>query len=453
MVRLTILFGLAIACMNSPAHARIIGGDLLWQEQLEPTAGTIALTVAAGGGRVATVGSIQNANGNSDFLVWVRDAKTGMFLWEDRLDVAGADDAATAVVIEDGRIIVGGASTDATGTSQLILRTYTARTGVLEWEDRSTHDSLRGLGVAGTRVLVTGNTTTLSASPTLFVRAYLARTGVVEWQNTEPILPAGYDQFSLARPIAAQGQRVFIAGTARMSGSNPNPICAVRSYNVRTGEIVWESLHPTSCQAAAVATDAKRVVIAGQGTPGLNDIKTQSFDADTGQFLWEAMSGIGSGFENALLAVDVERKLAFVAGWIRWEPGSQNQEAFLVRAYHSETGVLHWEDQFPGPDPFVARCLCHAWDLVAQSGRVVAVGVAIFSTAHGPGTWVVRTYDAKDGDLLWSDDFTTAGGVGGKYSSRGASAVAIESGRTFVLGVGINAQGETDTILRAYDLK
>jgi outer membrane protein assembly factor BamB len=439
----------------APANARTVGGDLLWQNQVNLIAGeVIAQTIAAGNGRVATVGSAQNVDGNSDLLVRVYEAATGVALWEDRVDVEGGDDGATAVVVEGSRLIVGGSSVDGTGTSQLILRAYTAKTGVMEWEARSLQDLLIGLAVAGTRVLVTGSTTNLSGSPSLFVRAYIARSGELDWENDQPILPQGYDQFSLAPQVAVHGQRVFLVGTARMASPDFNPTCVVRAHNVRSGQIIWESLHPTACRAMAIATDGKRVVIAGQGTAGLDDINTQSFDADTGEFLWEARSGITSGFENALVAVDIERKLAFVAGWIRWVPGSQNQEAFLVRAYHAETGVLHWEDQFPGPDPFVARCLCHGRDLVAQNGRVVVVGVAVFSLAHGPGTWLVRTYDAKDGNLLWADDFTTAGGVGGTpYSSRGGLGVAIDGGRTFVIGAGINADGETDSILRAYDLK
>ena len=51
-----------------------------------------------------------------------------------------------------------------------------------------------------------------------------------------------------------------------------------------------------------------------------------------------------TGLNNEAVAVDIERRLAFVAGWVRWVPGTGNREAFLVRAYDTKTGNLDWED-------------------------------------------------------------------------------------------------------------
>jgi hypothetical protein len=62
-------------------------------------------------------------------------------------------------------------------------------------------------------------------------------------------------------------------------------------------------------------------------------------------------------------------------------------------------------------------------------------------------------YEAKHGDLLWTDKFVPAGGVGGGYSLSGALAVAIDNGRVFVAGSGFNASGNADFILRVYDAR
>jgi hypothetical protein len=126
------------------------------------------------------------------------------------------------------------------------------------------------------------------------------------------------------------------------------------------------------------------------------------------------------------VAVDIERRLAFVAGWVRWVPGRQNQEAILVRAYDTASGILRWEDQFPS----ASVCICQAKDVVVDGGRVIAVGA-------GSATWLVRAYDARHGDLLWSDEFAPIGGIWlNPFDAEGALAVAMAGGRVFVGGSG-----------------
>jgi len=94
------------------------------------------------------VGSAQNAAGNNDFIVRAHDAKTGRLLWQDLVDVAGGDDAATAVVLHDDRVFVVGRGMDATGGHRLLLRAYNAKSGELAWEDRSPLATVDGLAMA-----------------------------------------------------------------------------------------------------------------------------------------------------------------------------------------------------------------------------------------------------------------------------------------------------------------
>jgi len=74
--------------------------------------------------------------GDSDFLVRTYDANTGTLLWTDLVDVAGGDDAARAVALDDARVFVAGVGVDGSGTGLLILRAYIANTGTLAWENR-----------------------------------------------------------------------------------------------------------------------------------------------------------------------------------------------------------------------------------------------------------------------------------------------------------------------------
>jgi len=427
-------------------------GDLLWQDQVDFAGGAdVALAVAADAGRVVAVGSAQNRAGNTDFVVRAYDGKTGALLWKDQVNAGAANDAATAVVIEGDTVVVGGTSQPTTGGPHLILRAYAVKTGKLAWEDRSALQSFNGLASGGSRVVITGTTATSTGSGRLFVRAYVTKTGVVAWQD-RPAPPVGYDNFVGApRGLAVSGHNAYVTGT--VTGPGATTSCHVRSYDAADGNLNWATVHVSPCRALAVAADGKRVIVAGQGSIALDDLHVQAYDADHGGFLWEMLSGVGTGTENALLATDLEHRLAFVGGWIRWEPGSFNQEAFLVRAYDSATGVLRWEDQYPGARPFVNRCLCHGRDLITQGHRVFAVGIGAFNA--GPlGTWVVRSYDAREGDLLWQDEFQPVGGVGGSpYGEAGGLAVAVDGGRAFVAGAGFNAAGNSDFTLRAYDAK
>ena len=88
----------------------------------------------------------------------------------------------------------------------------------------------------------------------------------------------------------------------------------------------------------------------------------------------------------------------------------------------------------------------HALDVEASKGRVFAVG----QNVEGTGAWLVRSYKTRGGEVVWEDTFQPAG-VGGSYSW--TQGLALDGGRLFVVGSGVNAAGNVDLILRAYDAK
>ncbi len=79
-------------------------------------------------------------------------------------------------------------------------------------------------------------------------------------------------------------------------------------------------------------------------------------------------------------------------------------------------------------------------------GRMFAVG----QNVEGTGAWLVRSYKTRGGEVLWEDTFQPAR-VGGSYSW--TQGLALDGGRLFVVGSGVNAAGNVDLILRAYDAK
>jgi outer membrane protein assembly factor BamB len=109
---------------------------------------------------------------------------------------------------------------------------------------------------------------------------------------------------------------------------------------------------------------------------------------------------------------------------------------------HARTaaGDLLWQDEF---DPGAGQDLARA--MASDNGRVVVVGSA--HTASGDSDFVVRTYDATSGALLWADQVDVAGG------DDEASAVVMDGQRVVVLGHGVNGRGDSVLLLRAYDPK
>src|SRR5262249_4531690 len=149
------------------------------------------------------------------------------------------------------------------------------------------------------------------------------------------------------------------------------------------------------CAANAVSAHKKQVILAGIAPivpfGAVEDFLVRSYDADTGQLLWQDQTRVFTGLDNQAMAVDDEGKRAFIGGWVL-KPGPSSLQAFLVRAYDMETGRLYWEDQYPGS---VFRCYCEARDIAAHGKRVYAVGFAPF---------IVRAYDTKSGNLVWQNE-------------------------------------------------
>jgi outer membrane protein assembly factor BamB len=411
-----------------PAHAGGPAGNLLWEDDFQVAGGqNVANAVAASHGRVVAVGSAGEA-ANSDLVVRAYDARVGALLWEDR--VVGEMSTATAVVMDKRHVVAAAASTELTGKTQTLIRAYLAKNGVLAWEHRVPLTAVR-LAMEGSRVLVTGMTTDSSDNGEVLVRSYVAGSGVVAWER---LLPIGGLPLVVLKTGSPNGGKAFLVGTDNLTGS-----CVVRAYDLDTTALLWEAVHESNCRPLATTTDGKRIIVAGQGGVFLDDYLVQTYDAETGRFLWEDRTFVSTGFDNAASAVDTERRLAFVVGWVRWLPGHDNQEALLVRTYDVGTGALRWEDQFPSE----SACLCHGSAVLADEGRVFAV-----ARDEIGGTVFVRAYDAKRGDLLWQVQFAS-----GRLRNDGPyfDAIAADSGRVFVGGSGLNAEGNTEFLVQVYD--
>jgi len=418
------------------------GGDLLWQDRFDPIGrNDTALDVAAGWGRVVAVGSTESAAGDKDIVVRTYDAKTGELLWHDQVDLSSRDDEASAVVMDSRCVIVVGTGTDAAENKEFLVRAYDVKQGMLLWEDRSVFSSFsagaHGVDMDSKRIVVVGHATDSDGQSRIIVRAYEPETGRLLWGTQSPM--AG--ERGVARAVALKGPWAYVVGWDNLVG-RLGPFVSVRAYDLETGAIRWESVNSTNSRALYVAVSAGRVIVVGQGGDSVDDFLIRAQDAQSGELMWEDRTFVSTGYDNAAVAVDNEGKRAFVAGWVKFEPepGYENTEAFLVRAYDVSSGLLLWEDKF-----LPSKCLCHALDIAEDSGRVFAVGRATSS-------FVVRSYEANTGELLWQDQFIPNPDLV-DYFETGARGIATQQGRVFVVGVGKSGAGDSDFIIRAYEAK
>lgn len=442
-----VLLGSAILT-PSPARG---GGRLLWHEQFDFAGGRDnAVAIAAAHARVVAVGNATTADGNSDFVVRAYDAEAGTLLWGDRVDIAGGLDSALAVVMNGARVVVAGTTREdaSSNAGTGLIRTYVAKTGALAWKDEWPGAFGLGLAMAGSWTVVAGRFVEAGGVGQLRVRAYVTKSGAVAWEDKSP-LPAGYVDISVpSRGVTIEGQRMYMAASVRHhSTPGLGGACLVRAYDIETGDLLWQVVRdvPSRCGPLAVATDGRRVVLAGLGGVGGDHWLVQAYDAATGEFLWQ--DGLFGGIinTNAMVALDTAGRRTFVTGWRAFgNVPFPSHEAFVVRSYDTLTGALRWErehqSELNGPFHW------HGHDVDVASGRVFAVGQEV----EGLSTWLVRAYDARRGDVLWEDEFQPPGA----FSNAGLSqALVVAGGRLFVAGSGHNAAGNVDFIVRAYDAR
>jgi len=426
----------SLILLVTPAPARCDPGDLLWEDRIDLAGGIFIQTaIAAALNRVVAVGSTGTAD-NSALAVRAYAADTGALLWEDRLKTGSA-----TVVMNGLWVIVTGVTVDDAGHRHGVVRAYVARTGKVIWQDTwpdGAEPQALDMDVLGLGAVVSGITTDSAGARRLFVRAYAAWNGALLWED-QPV-PSGYTSVITVnrRSVAVRGTKAFVGASVR------DRACLIRAYDILRGTVLWETVRPhfLFCNPAAVATNGKQVLLSG-GAGESDFFFVQSYDAETGQFLWENQAAFASGFENAALAVDTEGTNVFVAGWYRVafsQPGFT--EAFVVRSYDAATGEARWVDEFSEPELFRFK-LFHALDLAVTRGRVIAVG----QEGNGAGRWFTRAHDPETGALLWSSTAEVA-----PLTTYGASqAVAVDHERIFVAGSGLNAQHNADFIIRALD--
>lgn len=424
-------------------------------------------------------------------MVRAYDIRTGAVMWTDKFDRAGQFDFAVHVVVGGGRVFVAGITNPAAGNDDdFTVRAYNAQTGALDWEDTFDYgglDEAFAIAVGGGRVVAIGGGVNASGNEDIILRAYDANNGTVLWTR---IVDQGADEEG--QFLAIHGGRVFMAAlgnggetpcVASISPAALNPPGAyrgdcdflVRAYDLATGKLVWSNQMNIGGDfdvAYYIAVDGSTVAAVGIGTPygstcqpdvgagGNCDWLVRMYDARTGFPLWGDLfdrDPAPGGFDQAS-RVAIEGRRIFVTGFTA-APGSNCTNPFTtggncdftLRAYDIRTGGILWQRFFD-----LAGGFDLAGPIDAKDGRVVAAGRgqvnSVFPTNVFSGPymdWLVRTYDARTGALLWKDQFDYASG------HDRVAWVAIQGRR--VVAVGRSANNSTgdpqseDWLVRTYE--
>jgi outer membrane protein assembly factor BamB len=182
------------------------------------------------------------------------------------------------VILDGNRVVVAG------GTS---VRAYDVKKGRLQWSDAAPFAISQLYRDEDTTIA-----TAVTAAGTLRVRVYDTKQGTV-------LVP---DQALPVRGGVFAAGKIFTGDKATIpfEGHTVHP-CQVTAYSIATGAQLWLTIQPfpasgpttSSCSAAVLIADRKRVIIGGAGHFG-DEFMAQGYDAETGAFLWEHLSLIGT---------------------------------------------------------------------------------------------------------------------------------------------------------------
>ncbi len=433
----------AVVAVSASAHRA--GPQAVWESRYAPGPGDdLAVDLAADGRSVFAGGASTGPSGNFDRYVGAFDASTGASRWQLAPDSPAGVDFINAVERSGPRLFAGGRLFDPVTRRDAYLAALDPRTGATLWEDQrdlaGRADEIVAIAAAGNRVVSAGyggDCAGFAAGDCdLFVRSYDARTGSLLWED---VAGGGAADFDVISALALGPNRVYAVGESADPATGPDLI--VRAYRLSDGALVWQDDFDRAAgfdAGGAVVRKGGTVVAAGVSAaqqPGPPTAANRAYRASYGKMRWMDIVPAAGDFEANLSATG--QVLAFSGGSDLGFPDSD----FVVRGYRLRRGGLLWDRRVDTPGSF-ERSL----DVLGADGRVWAAGT---SGQCDPieisidCRFTVRAYAARSGAQLFADD----SGDGGEDV---AFALASGGGRVFAGGLTSGAAEPPDVLLRAY---
>ncbi|MCP5014707.1 MAG: PQQ-binding-like beta-propeller repeat protein, partial [Ketobacter sp.] len=299
--------------------------------------------------QIYVVGHISgNVPGGFDGILKAYDTRTGAFLWQEQYDLNGSLDFNYGVTAQAGFVYVCGDSVNASGYQDWIVRALDARDGSLVWQDQfdlaDFSDHAWTVAVDGHRLFVAGFAMTAAGNfdYSAMVRAYHAGNGSLLWQYQFDV-PGSEDE---AYYLAVGGNSVFVGGRVE----NIPPYDAdwlLLALNAEDGSLLWQEqfgLVGGSDSLSGIAFIRNQLIAFGKATnsSGEREGLIRAYDARNGAFMWQNQIEL-DGNSVGISSIAAERHQVFVAGSGTNAAGNRD---WVVQALHARDGELLWQDQF-----------------------------------------------------------------------------------------------------------
>ena len=208
----------------------------------------------------------------------------------------------------------------------------------------------------------------------------------------------------MATAIALKGTTVFVAGATETSAGGA--AFTVRAYSAKDGSLFWGDNYDREGDlddiANVVAVQGNKVFVAGatETSAGGDAFTVRAYSAKHGNLLWgDNFDREGTGYDVAT-AIALKGTTVFVAGATETSAGG---DAFTLRAYSAKNGRLIWGDNYDREGD-----LDDIANVVAVQGREVFMA-GLTRTSAGGAAFTLRAYFAKNGRLIWEDNFDREG--------------------------------------------
>ncbi len=423
------------------------GGDLVWDDMFDNGGGlNQAEAIVVNGDQVFAAGYGYTARPDfiQQFVIRAYNAKTGQLSWDDGFSNGGVGiNQALAVTAHSEMVYAAGMGETNENKTEFIVRAYNSKTGILKWSDNyeagGGSNKANAITASNNIVYAAGEGDNITGVCQFIVRAYDSQTGSLVWN----------DQFDTgflgggANAIAIDANNLYVAGTA--CGDECVGEFVVRSYNSKTGELLWSDEFDNDGKGGLGANDiaviGNRVIAVGSVFTNTGNLAflVRAYDAKTGELVWENQEP-NNPLVNTPFTVTINKNMVYAAGFIFPLSGPV---VFLVRAYDSKTGSLVWEDNF---DNGASGSCTSAFDISAKGRRVYVAGYV--STGINPteceSDFVVRTYDSRTGTLAWQDQYSSGG------DDNFAKAITVKGNFVYAAGQGQTSDEDKDFIIRTY---
>jgi outer membrane protein assembly factor BamB len=254
------------------------------------------------------------------------DAGTGNVLWEYQFDLAGDNDAPSALAVQPGRVFVAGRARTAAGDEDLFMWALQEETGALLWQEQFNlaggNDTANTLVVGGEQVFVAGVSQIGPENPDpdavqpdtdVVVLARAQETGALLWQKQFDL---EQDNVGSDNPIdiAADTSHIYIAAEGATARGDMDAV--VMALDPLTGDLRWqhqfdlEQDNTGDDDARAIVVNLDRVMVSwrGETARGDRDTVVMALDPLTGDLQWQNQFDLNMGDDSLdLMLVDAER--------------------------------------------------------------------------------------------------------------------------------------------------